>query len=207
MMVLMIGLHSMLEYPLWYAYFLLPTAWAWGAALRQTAPAQEPGPTREAGPAQAWATRLAGALLVGGSLFALFDYRQVVVIFTASDGPLTLAQRIERGQQSVFFAHHADYAAATTTEPPSAAMGAFSTATHALLDTRLMIAWARALNESGHRDRARNLVARLREFRNPDAKDFLSECELPLDPGLTPPFQCLAVGEPVNWRAYRSVQP
>ncbi len=33
MMVLMIGLHSQLEYPLWYAYFLLPAAWAWGYAL------------------------------------------------------------------------------------------------------------------------------------------------------------------------------
>ena len=32
-MVLMIGLHSLLEYPLWYAYFLLPAAWAWGFAL------------------------------------------------------------------------------------------------------------------------------------------------------------------------------
>ncbi len=30
MLVLMIGLHSLLEYPLWYAYFLLPTAFAWG---------------------------------------------------------------------------------------------------------------------------------------------------------------------------------
>ncbi len=27
MMLLLIGLHSLLEYPLWYAYFLLPTAW------------------------------------------------------------------------------------------------------------------------------------------------------------------------------------
>ena len=39
MMVLLIGLHSLLEYPLWYAYFLLPTAFAWGLALGL------PGPT------------------------------------------------------------------------------------------------------------------------------------------------------------------
>ena len=33
LMVLLIGVHSLLEYPLWYAYFLLPTAWAWGHAV------------------------------------------------------------------------------------------------------------------------------------------------------------------------------
>ena len=32
-MVLMMALHSQLEYPLWYAYFLLPTAWVWGVCL------------------------------------------------------------------------------------------------------------------------------------------------------------------------------
>ncbi|HRD98830.1 MAG TPA: Wzy polymerase domain-containing protein, partial [Rubrivivax sp.] len=36
-MVLLIGLHSLLEYPLWYAYFLLPAAWAWGFALGRPA--------------------------------------------------------------------------------------------------------------------------------------------------------------------------
>ena len=34
MMVLMMALHSQLEYPLWYAYFLLPTAYALGLGLR-----------------------------------------------------------------------------------------------------------------------------------------------------------------------------
>jgi O-antigen ligase len=33
MMVLMMGLHSLVEYPLWYSYFLLPAAWAWGFVL------------------------------------------------------------------------------------------------------------------------------------------------------------------------------
>ncbi|TXC67132.1 polymerase [Piscinibacter aquaticus] len=32
-MVVMISLHSLLEYPLWYAYFLLPAAFAFGIAL------------------------------------------------------------------------------------------------------------------------------------------------------------------------------
>ena len=39
MVVLMMALHSQLEYPLWYLYFLLPTAWAWGVCLGAGAPA------------------------------------------------------------------------------------------------------------------------------------------------------------------------
>ena len=49
MMVLMMALHSQLEYPLWYAYFLLPTALAFGLCLaarratrRRAAPARAP---------------------------------------------------------------------------------------------------------------------------------------------------------------------
>ena len=33
--VLMVAVHSMLEYPLWYAYFLLPTAFAFGLCLER----------------------------------------------------------------------------------------------------------------------------------------------------------------------------
>ena len=32
-MIVMIAVHSLDEYPLWYAYFLLPAAWAWGFTL------------------------------------------------------------------------------------------------------------------------------------------------------------------------------
>ena len=34
-MVLMVGVHSMLEYPLWYSYFLLPTAFAFALCLER----------------------------------------------------------------------------------------------------------------------------------------------------------------------------
>jgi hypothetical protein len=44
MLVLMAGAHSLLEYPLWYAYFLLPTAWALGFALRPAAGDALPAP-------------------------------------------------------------------------------------------------------------------------------------------------------------------
>ena len=52
-MVLMMALHSQLEYPLWYAYFLLPTAFALGLCLGGGADAGRiaaPARTRRAWP-------------------------------------------------------------------------------------------------------------------------------------------------------------
>ena len=48
MLLLMIGLHSMLEYPLWYDYFLLPAAFAFGMAL---SPGERPAGTPGGRPA------------------------------------------------------------------------------------------------------------------------------------------------------------
>ena len=119
--------------------------------------------------------RRRGVAVLLSTVFALQDYAKVVAVFSTVDGRSTLEQRIARGQRSLLFGHHADYAAVTVAEPPSPQMPAFDRATHALLDTRLMIAWARALDEQGERDRARYLVARLRvggPFNTPDRATF-----------------------------------
>jgi hypothetical protein len=128
----------------------------------------------------------------------------VVVIFSPSADAAPLAQRIERGQGSVFFGYHADYAAATTTEPPSRALGAFASTTHSLLDTRLMMAWAHALAESGYAGKASYLAARLREFRNPTSAEFFAVCDAPPDPDAARPFQCLAPPDGLTWRDFLS---
>jgi hypothetical protein len=197
----MIGVHSLTEYPLWYAYFLLPAAWAWGFALR--VPDQAAGLTLPRLALPNPGTRVAGAILLAGALFAAYDYWKVVVIYAPGDGAGPLSERIERGQGSVFFSHHADYAAATTTEPPSQAMAAFHGTTHALLDTRLMLAWAQALAESGHRDKASYLAARLREFRNPASVNFFEACNDPLRREASPPpFQCEPPPPGLGWRDF-----
>jgi O-antigen ligase len=206
-MVLMIGVHSLFEYPLWYAYFLLPTAWAWGHALGEPESGFPLDSTfeqilRRAGRSVVWP--LAGALMVAGSIYAFWDYWKVVVIYAPGEGAGPLNERIERGQGSLFFSHHADYAAATTTEPPSMAMGAFNTTTHSLLDTRLVMAWADALDESGHRDKASYLAERLREFRNPASAEFFEACNDPARMAETPPpYQCEAAPKDLSWKDFR----
>ena len=211
-MVLMIGIHSLDEYPLWYAYFLLPAAWAWGFTLGSGpapvetlsgvvgSPPVEPGKLIRLG-SEGAALRWFGGAMVVVALASTWDYWRVSTIFLDDAGLAPLKERIQAGQTSPFFAHHADYAEATTAEPPSQALGALEHATHSLLDSRLMMAWATALSESGQTDRARYLVARLKEFDKADAEDFFAPCA---DATISPkPFQCEPEPTNLSWRDFR----
>jgi len=195
----MIGLHSLLEYPLWYAYFLLPTAFAFGLCLgdppRGKVAARSASAQQLAGPNEAsiWRIRpllVASLLMLAGGVFSLVDYMKVTAIFSVNEHAPPLSQRIADGRRSVFFAHHADYAAATIAEHPSQAMFAFRRAPHYLLDARLMMAWAKALDEAGETDKARYLAQRLKEFRNEQAAEFFAVCDEPAVAGAARPFQC-----------------
>ena len=202
MMVFMVCVHSLLEYPLWYAYFLLPAAFALGLCLAQRG-VDEPATGAVTSANQGKASRpllIAAMLLLLGGAMSVYDYVRVVVIFAPSEAAAPLAQRITDGRRSWFFAHHADYAAATTAAaadvPPAQGLDAFRDATHYLLDSRLMTAWANALNDSGDTDRARHVAARLREFHRTDA--FFAPCDKPVATAAALPFQCQA-----PQRAYR----
>lgn len=203
MLVLMIGVHSLFEYPLWYAYFLVPTAFAWGICLGADAVWQSNEATRSRWTIGAAPLMVASLLMLGGGIFSVFDYLRVSAIFTADEGAPPLAERIADGQRGWFFAHHADYAAATIAEQPSTVMPSFKVATHYLLDTRLMMAWATALHESGDTERARYLAARLREFRNPDSVPFFAPCDEPGRPDAEKPFQCFPPTKNFSFEDFR----
>ena len=195
MMLLLIGVHSLLEYPLWYAYFLLPTGWLFGYVLGRPA-AHGPAAGKPSG-----VLALGGVLLVLGSLLAVADYMRVVRIFAPPQDGSTLDERIANGQRSWLFAHHAGYAAATNDASISPSAEAWKEAPHYLMDTRLTIAWAQALARAGEIDKARHLAQRLREFRNPQADSFFEPCDKP-DPAKPRPFQCDPPATTPNWRDY-----
>jgi len=215
--VILVAVHSMLEYPLWYAYFLLPTAFAFGLCLeRPVASEATEAPAERAGIAGPYA--LAAMLLVLGGTFALYDYMRVVVIFAPPVNAGPLEQRIADGKKSVLFGHHADYAEATVGEHPGQVMGAFERAPHYLLDARLLMAWAKALDERGEVDKARYVAARLKEFRNEQADEFFAPCATPpVSAGAPaasaaaaagastsePPFQCLAPARALSFEDFR----
>jgi O-antigen ligase len=175
-MLLAIVLHSLTEYPLWYAHLLLPTAFLLGLCVAghekrstlQRAFLGDHRPVR---------TLLMGAMtLVVVTAAAVWDYQRVVVIFAPRADAPPLAERIADGRRSWFFSHHADYAAVTTAERPSMVMPAFDRAAHHLLDARLLMAWSRAMEETNQTDRARHLAQRLAEFRHPQAAEFFAVC-------------------------------
>ncbi len=206
MAVLMIGLHSLLEYPLWYAYFLLPAAWLFGVALRPAPPAAEPAPGAEAtaaasGPGPGLVVRAAGLALMLGAAFAVWDYQRVAEIFVSRPGAPSLERRIEAGRHSLFFGHHADYAAVTSQVAVGDPARAFDRASHYLLDTRFMIAWSTALAEQGRLAEALHLAARLREFRKPEAETFFAPCA-PAASAPAPAFPCQAPASPLPWQAF-----
>ncbi len=140
MMLLLIALHSQLEYPLWYAYFLLPTAWLFGYALGRPGAAVVPSgePTR--------VLFLGGMLLAIGSALALVDYTRVALIFApARDGQHPGAAHRQRAAQLAVRAPcrlRGGHRRRRRSRRPTRRS---RQAPHYLLDTRLMIAWANAL--------------------------------------------------------------
>jgi O-antigen ligase len=202
-MTAMMMVHSQLEYPLWYAYFLLPTAFAFGTCLSARpvgAVAARSAPSIAIARAQ-WTTGVAAVVLALGATGSLFDYLRVVPIFDP-DASASLSERIDNGERSLFFSHHAEYADVTTRDHPSEVMPAFDGATHFLLDTRLMMAWAKAYAEKGDLERARHLAQRLREFNNPASAEFFAECRQARAPGEVLPFQCTPPSRPLGFRAF-----
>ena len=191
-MVLLVLMHSLLEYPLWYAYFLLPAAFALGLCL--ASPSRHEGAVAPASrkPGQAMSLRIGALVLLLGAAYSIYDYFKVVVIFAPPENAAPLSERIARGQRSVFFSHHADYAAATTSEDPVLALAAAGRAAHYLLDTRLMMAWANALHATGDSERAKYLAQRLREFRNPQSVGYFAPCDDPAVARADKPYQCFA---------------
>ena len=83
-------------------------------------------------------------------------------------------------------------------------MSAFERAPHYLLDARLMIAWAKALEERGEDEKARYVAARLKEFRNDQAEEFFAPCQVAPPPATSElPFQCLAPGRALRFEDFR----
>jgi hypothetical protein len=202
--VFLVAVHSMLEYPLWYIYFLLPTAFAFGLCLERPVPSEAEARTSDGEHGNV--TRpyvIAAMLLILGGTLAVYDYMRVVVIFAPPAGAGPLEQRIADGQKSILFGHHADYAAGTVAEHPGTVIQAFKRAPHYLLDARLMAAWATALDEQGEADKARHLAARLKEFRNDQSTEFFAACRPDAAASAALPFQCRAPTRALRFEDFR----
>lgn len=116
--IVVILLHSMLEYPLWYGPFLtamllaLATVWPWSIRLRS-------GIGPESAPAQARAIAWAGiaVLLVAGAAYMAWEYQRVSQIFLPLDerSPAYRADTLNKLRDARMFKRYVQYAELTTT--------------------------------------------------------------------------------------------
>ena len=200
MLVAMIGLHSQFEYPLWYAYFLLPAALAYGLCMAGEDAGEPASTTAQRRP---WLAAL-GVVVAAAVPLVVIDYLRIVHIYAPPAGAASLDDRIAVGQRSPLFALQADYAEATVQPPGTVALEAARRTGHHLIDTRLLMAWAKSLNAVGETDKARYLVQRLREFRNTASEEWLNECEEVAQLGAAAkPFQCAAPSREYGFRELR----
>ena len=135
------------------------------------------------------------------ALWCTLDYQAAANIYAPRPGAASLERRIAFAQPMPWWGYQADYADVTITgkDEPSPPPEAFRRTLHNLLDARLMMAYARSLAEHGEVDKARFVVARLKEFRNGSAKAFFEVCdEAPSD--APRPFQCSPPQRHYHWR-------
>ncbi len=210
------SLHSMLEYPLWYGHLLLPTAFAWGMGLAAASRwrghsmqrARMTMATATAASPHRWVSR-AGALMAALGLWCTLDYLAAADIYAPHAGAGPLEARIAFSQKMPWWGYQADYAEVTTPDDdePAPPPAAFRRTLHNLVDTRLMMAYSRSLAEHGEVDKARYVVDRMREFRNPAGKAFLAVCPsaqamsaLTAAQRADLPFQCSPAQGHYTWR-------
>jgi hypothetical protein len=118
-MVVMAATHSLLEYPLWYSYFLPARGvrlrpLSWNDPIRATGRSPPPSAARHAA---------AGA---GADAADPRDHARALGLHAGGrsssrrrQDAAPLDKRIADGRKSILFAHHADYAAATVVEHPA----------------------------------------------------------------------------------------
>ncbi|MEP6501973.1 MAG: Wzy polymerase domain-containing protein [Betaproteobacteria bacterium] len=202
MVVLVIGLHSLLEYPLWFAYLLLPASWAWGLALGVAGEAGRPVADCDDGaPTAPRAWRVLGLSMMVAGASAWLDYRNIVELYRTWPADPTFEQRIVNSQQSPLFAPLGDYVAATRPAPPAQALPDVMRTSHLLINGWLLQAWAHLLHVQGQADKARYLAARLREFDGAEAKSWFAPCN---DAAIgMKPWQCEPPAQAWSWRDFR----
>ena len=106
--------HSLLEYPLWYAYFLLPFAFTLGvfAQLGKAVHAEDEAPMHTASPAKP--LLFGGVVTISLALFGLWDYAKVSPSYELNSA-VPLHDRVIHSYESALFLNLADYSALNLT--------------------------------------------------------------------------------------------
>lgn len=209
--LMLLGLHSLLEYPLWYSYFLLPAAFFFGQYLRLGSLAKQSAPTETLAtqPPQGQTAlkpttlllKTSGVLIVLGSLYAAWDYSRVLQAFKPFGGGQrkSLEQRVAEGRRSVLFGYWVDFGVVTNIDTYRNHAEAVERAIRHRMNPHMLMIYANYLHERGEDDKASYVAARLREFHHPVSEAFLAECDATVV-GQPKPFQCVAPSREYSFR-------
>ncbi len=199
MMMCMLGLHSLLEYPLWYTFFLFPAAFIAGQflqigdrAARLRVKDFSSGSMNDLPRYPAWTSvsiKILGISIVFGSIYAAWDYSRVIQAFTPFGYGFyqDLQTRVNEARKSFLFGDWVDYAVVGQAESFAGLDAQMERAVHTRMNSHLLMAYARYLNERGETDKASYVADRLREFKKPEAEEFFAVCQ---QENSEKPFQC-----------------
>ncbi len=170
LMLATILLHSLFEYPLWFAYFLLPSAFllAWlacsgAAGETDDAVLHSHTPTRLSMAASIIATAISVAC-IAISVYAWNEYQKITAIYSQTTNAAALRSAVSDARKSPLYGQFGDYAAIMLAGD-RAELAWFARTIRQVLDERLLTAYAQALTRAGETDKAAYVVARAREFQ------------------------------------------
>jgi O-antigen polymerase len=110
--LMVIGIHSMVEYPLWYGPFFMTTVIAVGILCADGWRAWLLAQTQDAQRTVLWGIRGFAVLLLAGTAFAAFDYHRVSQIYLQPEerSAWYKADPLGAAKKSVLFQNHAKFA-------------------------------------------------------------------------------------------------
>jgi O-antigen ligase len=158
---------SLAEYPLWFAHFLLPTAVCAALLVRASDHAIDShlahGDTKRLNGVTRALIVLSALGIIAGLAWTMQGYRAVTAIY-ANANQLSKAQTAAaNAQRHPIYGYFGDYAKIML-DGDSASLSLFSRAPRAIIDEKLLTAWARALERESRFEEAAYIIARAREF-------------------------------------------
>lgn len=203
LMLLVIGWHSLFEYPLWRMYFLMPVAILAAMVLKS------PGSQETTVQPVRSLNYLAGCILVVAALFGALQYKVTADLQTLAKnrGSPEWLEQLKSARNSLLFSWVGYRATALDMKNDSMGVRVAEYAAHGAIDVALLVAWADALRAAGDLDRARFIAARIAEFAKPESERFLAVCRetgaLSAEQSEDQRFRCQAPAVPLSFRDFR----
>ena len=163
LMLAAVLLHSLFEYPLWFAYFLLPAAFLLAWLVAAHTPTAKPVGELRSARGLPIATSVVASACIAAALYAWQEYEKISAIYRNSDQAAALSSAAAEARKSPLYGQFGDYATIMVAGS-SADLAWFARPIRQVLDERLLTAYASALARAGEADKAAFVVARAREF-------------------------------------------